>query len=44
MEEIHEIHASESRGKPMYMRDWSGKLDAFLKFNEQDILQNSGIA
>lgn len=31
-----------SRGKPMYMRDWSGKLDAFLKFNEQDILQNSG--
>ncbi len=31
-----------SRGKPMYMRDWSEKLDAFLKFNEQDILQNSG--
>ncbi|MDD5472715.1 MAG: virulence RhuM family protein [Candidatus Methanoperedens sp.] len=31
-----------SRGKPMYMRDWSGKLDAFLKFNEQDILENAG--
>jgi hypothetical protein len=31
-----------SRGKPMYMRDWSEKLDAFLKFNEQDILQNAG--
>jgi hypothetical protein len=31
-----------SRGKPMYMQDWSGKLDAFLKFNEQDILENTG--
>ena len=31
-----------SRGKPMYMKDWTGKLNAFLKFNEQDILQNSG--
>ncbi len=31
-----------SRGKPMYMRDWSEKLDAFLKFNEQDILENAG--
>lgn len=31
-----------SRGKPMYMRDWSDKLDAFLKFNEQDILENAG--
>lgn len=26
----------------MYMRDWSEKLDAFLKFNEQDILKNAG--
>ncbi len=42
MEGIHEIRANESRGKPMYMWDWSDKLDAFLKFNEQDILQNSG--
>lgn len=24
------------------MRDWSEKLDAFLKFNEQDILKNAG--
>ena len=24
------------------MRDWSEKLDAFLKFNEQDILENAG--
>lgn len=42
MEEIREIRASGSRGKPMYMRDWSEKLDAFLKFNEQGVLQNSG--
>lgn len=31
-----------SRGKSMYMRDWTNKLDAFLKFNEQDILENAG--
>jgi hypothetical protein len=31
-----------SRGKLMFMRDWSEKLDAFLKFNEQDILQDKG--
>jgi hypothetical protein len=29
-------------GKVMYMRDWIEKLDAFLRFNEKDILQNSG--
>lgn len=29
-------------GKIMYMKDWVAKLDAFLQFNEQDILQNSG--
>jgi len=29
-------------GKVMYMRDWVEKLDAFLQFNEKDILQNSG--
>lgn len=28
-------------GIVMYMKDWVGKLDAFLKFNEKDILQDS---
>ncbi|MDI6783191.1 MAG: virulence RhuM family protein [bacterium] len=28
--------------KPMYMQDWVEKLDAFLKFNERDILTNAG--
>ncbi len=28
--------------KVMHMKDWVEKLDAFLKFNERDILQNSG--
>lgn len=31
-----------NRGRPMYMRDWREKLDAFLKFNEQDILHDKG--
>ena len=31
-----------SKGKPMYMKDWAKKLDAFLQFNEEDILHNSG--
>ncbi len=31
-----------ARGKVMYMKDWKEKLDAFLRFNEQDILQNYG--
>ncbi len=30
------------RGKPMYMRDWAQKLNAFLKFNEHEILNNAG--
>ncbi len=30
------------RHQPMYMRDWSGKLDAFLQFNERDVLDNPG--
>jgi hypothetical protein len=30
------------RNKPMYMKDWIKKLDAFLKFNEHDILSGSG--
>jgi hypothetical protein len=28
--------------KVMYMKDWVEKLNAFLKFNERDILDNSG--
>ena len=31
-----------SKGKPMYMKDWVVKLDAFLQFNEEEILKNSG--
>ncbi len=31
-----------SRGRLMKMRDWAIKLDAFLKFNEQEILQGKG--
>ncbi len=30
------------KGIVMYMKDWVEKLDAFLKFNEKDILQDSG--
>ena len=30
------------RGNIMYMQDWVGRLDAFLQFNEEDILQNKG--
>jgi len=29
-------------GKVMYMKDWVNKLDAFLQFNEREILQNLG--
>jgi len=28
--------------KLMYMKDWVNKLNAFLKFNERDILENAG--
>jgi len=28
--------------KPMHMRDWSEKLDAFLRFNEREVLQHKG--
>jgi hypothetical protein len=31
-----------ARHIPMRMADWVGKLDAFLKFNEYDILTNAG--
>lgn len=30
------------RQRPMYMRDWIEKLNAFLQFNERDILENAG--
>lgn len=28
--------------KIMYMNDWIEKIDAFLKFNEKDILEDAG--
>ena len=31
-----------SRGRLMKMRDWTEKLDAFLQFNEQEILSDKG--
>jgi len=30
------------KGMVMYMKDWVEKLDAFLQFNEKEILQDSG--
>lgn len=30
------------RGNIMYMQDWAKRLDAFLQFNDEDILQNKG--
>jgi hypothetical protein len=30
------------RNIPMTMKDWAGKLNAFLQFNEKDILKNAG--
>jgi hypothetical protein len=30
------------RKQPVYMREWREKLDAFLKFNEQEILSDKG--
>jgi hypothetical protein len=30
------------RRQPLYMRDWREKLDAFLKFNEHEVLENAG--
>lgn len=30
------------RRRPLYMRDWCEKLDAFLQFNERELLQNAG--
>jgi len=31
-----------ARGKAMTMKDWTEKLNAFLKFSEYDILTNAG--
>lgn len=30
------------RKQPVYMREWQEKLDAFLRFNEQEILSDKG--
>jgi len=30
------------KGIVMYMKDWVNRLDAFLQFNEEDILKDSG--
>lgn len=30
------------RGITMYMKDWAGKLDAFLQFNDYNVLKNAG--
>lgn len=35
-----ELQAEQRR--PMYMKDWVDRLDAFLEFNEQEILDNPG--
>lgn len=30
------------RRQPMYMKDWKEKLDAFLQFNDREVLDNAG--
>ncbi|MFC4558380.1 virulence RhuM family protein [Virgibacillus kekensis] len=30
------------RQRPMHMKDWIGKLNAFLQFNDREILENAG--
>ena len=30
------------RGNIMYMRDWVARLDAFLQFNEEEVLHHKG--
>jgi hypothetical protein len=32
-----------NNSKIMYMKDWIGKLNAFLQFNEKDILNDAGL-
>src|SRR5699024_12408113 len=31
------------RKRPMYMKDWKNRLDAFLEFDEHEILHNAGM-
>jgi len=31
------------RKRPMYMKDWKNRLDAFLEFDEREILHNAGM-
>lgn len=31
-----------NNGKVMFMKDWAARLDAFLQFNEQDVLTHAG--
>ncbi len=38
--EFAELQATNR--KPMYMKDWVGKLDDFLKLSDRDILKNAG--
>lgn len=38
--EFAELQAKNRR--PMYMKDWIGKLDDFLRFSERDILSHAG--
>lgn len=37
-------HAEDQarRRRPLHMRDWRARLDAFLKFNEREILEHAG--
>jgi len=37
-------HAEDQacRRRPLYMQDWRARLDAFLKYNEREILEHSG--
>ena len=30
------------RRRPLYMKDWRDRLDAFLKFNEREVLEDAG--
>ena len=36
------VEFQASKAKPMYMKDWAIKLDAFLQFNEEEILDDKG--
>jgi len=36
------VESQAERNIPMTMEDWAKRLNAFLQFNEKDILENSG--